>query len=413
MINDERWTQIIHRSSLFVEQEVHHVAVLHDIIFSFRAQFARGAAAFFAFVVHKIVVAGDFGADEALFKISVDHTRRARRFPAFLNLPRAHFDFAGRQIRAKAQQVVAFVDQPVKAAFLHAVHFHVRAAFVRRDAHKLRFDFARDQNRARADFRGVVEDGFAVRVAVGGNVVLADVADEEDRLLRDQMTIGQMCELIGAEFLRANGNEFVEALERFFEHGYGGHRFLVGLAFGTAFQFRLDRLLVFEDQFHVDGFDVAHGIKFAIDVNHVRVLEAADDMQQRVHAFDRAEERIAFSLPGGRAAHEADDIDEFQLHRNHAVGFDDVFQDPQPLVRNGDDARIGIDGAERIVGRLRHLSHGQGVEDGAFANGGKTDETAVETHEHSKTLNASYSTRGIYSIRGRVFTRLSNYYRAQ
>ena len=44
-------------------------------------------------------------------------------------------------------------------------------------------------------------------------------------------------------------------------------------------------------------------------------------------------------------------------------------------------ADIGLDRAERIIGRLRRRRRGQGVEQGRFADIGQTDDAAIETHQ--------------------------------
>ena len=50
-------------------------------------------------------------------------------------------------------------------------------------------------------------------------------------------------------------------------------------------------------------------------------------------------------------------------------------------VGHRDVADIGLDGAERIVGRLRRRRLGQGVEKGRLADIGQADNAAFETHE--------------------------------
>ena len=51
----------------------------------------------------------------------------------------------------------------------------------------------------------------------------------------------------------------------------------------------------------------------------------------------------------------------------------------QPLVRDGDDADVGLDGGERVVRRQRP-GRGEGVEDGALADVGQTDDSDFQCH---------------------------------
>ena len=50
----------------------------------------------------------------------------------------------------------------------------------------------------------------------------------------------------------------------------------------------------------------------------------------------------------------------------------------QPRVGHGDDADVGVDGAERIVRRLRLARAGDGVEQGGLADVGQTDDSGSE-----------------------------------
>ena len=57
------------------------------------------------------------------------------------------------------------------------------------------------------------------------------------------------------------------------------------------------------------------------------------------------------------------------------VGLPHLGQLVQTLVRHGHDAAVGLDGAERIVGRLRVLGGGDGVEQGGLADVRQADDT--------------------------------------
>jgi len=95
---------------------------------------------------------------------------------------------------------------------------------------------------------------------------------------------------------------------------------------------------------------------------------------------DVGEELVAQPLALGGALDQACNVDEFEL------GVDDLGRgrDARELVESrighGDAADIGLDGAERIVGRLRRLSGGERIEQGRLADIGQADDSAVETH---------------------------------
>ena len=50
----------------------------------------------------------------------------------------------------------------------------------------------------------------------------------------------------------------------------------------------------------------------------------------------------------------------------------------EPRVGHGDDADVGVDGAEGIVGRLRLAGAGDGVEQGGLADVGQSDDSGSE-----------------------------------
>ena len=50
----------------------------------------------------------------------------------------------------------------------------------------------------------------------------------------------------------------------------------------------------------------------------------------------------------------------------------------QPRVGHGDDADVGVDGAEGIVGRLRLAGAGDGVEQRGLADVGQSDDSGSE-----------------------------------
>ena len=108
--------------------------------------------------------------------------------------------------------------------------------------------------------------------------------------------------------------------------------------------------------------------------------EAAQHMQDRVDLADMAEELVAQPLAARGAAHQPGDVDEFQLGGDHLGRFADHRQPVEARVRHADPADIRLDGAERVVGALRRLGRGQGVEQGRLADIGQSDDPAFESH---------------------------------
>ena len=83
---------------LHIEQEVHHISVLYDIILAFGADkpfFLSDRQLPAAF--HQFIVSDGLRTDEALLEVGMDLAGGSRSFCAILDGPRPYFRFACRQ----------------------------------------------------------------------------------------------------------------------------------------------------------------------------------------------------------------------------------------------------------------------------------------------------------------------------
>lgn len=76
---------------LYVESEVHDVAVLNDILFAFDAHFAGLFASRFRAESNVIVVLDNFGAYKAFFKVGVNNAGALGGFASLVVGPSTHF----------------------------------------------------------------------------------------------------------------------------------------------------------------------------------------------------------------------------------------------------------------------------------------------------------------------------------
>ena len=76
---------------LHVEQEMHDIAVLYDVLLAFDGDLTRLAARFFRTETHVIVVFDHLGADKATFEIGVNDPGGLRRLRSFRIRPGAGF----------------------------------------------------------------------------------------------------------------------------------------------------------------------------------------------------------------------------------------------------------------------------------------------------------------------------------
>ncbi len=86
-------------------------------------------------------------------------------------------------------------------------------------------------------------------------------------------------------------------------------------------------------------------------------------MGDRVAFADIRQKLIAEPLPFRGAAHQAGDIDKGQPRRNDLLGARDLGECFKPRVRHRDIADIRLDGAKRIIRRLRRRRLRQRIEE--------------------------------------------------
>ena len=145
-----------------------------------------------------------------------------------------------------------------------------------------------------------------------------------------------------------------------------------------------------QHQLGLDGVDVRDRVDAVVDMGDVGVLEAAHHVRDGIDLADIAEKLVAqaFALRG--AAHQPGDVDEGQPCRHDLRGFRQRRKLAQPRIGHRHLADIGLDGAERIVRRLRRRGLGQGVEERRLAHIGQTDDAAFESHDVSSVPFRNY-----------------------
>ena len=108
----------------------------------------------------------------------------------------------------------------------------------------------------------------------------------------------------------------------------------------------------------------------------VAVVEAAQHVDDGVRVPDVAQELVAQTLALGGTLDQTGDVDNLDGGGDDPLRMVDFGQTDQPLVGHGDDAHVGLDGAEGEVGRLG-LCVGEAVEKRRFADIGQSDDAAL------------------------------------
>ena len=161
-------------------------------------------------------------------------------------------------------------------------------------------------------------------------------------------------------------------------------RFLARLArrlrvLEPALALLLQRLEILELQLGVDHFLVAQRVHRPVDVHHVRILEAAQHVRDRVHLADVGEELVAEPLAFRGAAHQPGDVQELEGGVGGLLRFVQGGEPVDAIVGNRDHSDVRVLGRERIV-RGEHGSARERVEQRALAHVGQTDDADGKTH---------------------------------
>ena len=79
---------------LNIEEEVHHIPVLNNVIFTLRTHFSCFLSSLFTLVGDVIIKADRLSANKATFKVGMNDTSSLRCGVAFVNCPRTNFFYA-------------------------------------------------------------------------------------------------------------------------------------------------------------------------------------------------------------------------------------------------------------------------------------------------------------------------------
>ena len=373
--------------SLYVEEEFHDVAVLHDVFLALGTDEALFLAGRDRAVLDERFVRHDGGADEAALEIAVDLAGGLRRLGALLDRPCADLLGSCGQEADEPQKPVARLDELIETGFVHAHFFKKRLLFVRIELRDLFLKLRADGHRLRALVLCDLVERLHIAVRLAAEVVLADVRHVDDGLRGEKEQPSDRLLLVLVRFKRADRFAALEVRVDAFQKIDLDEQLLVTalrhllLAVDALF----DGLHVREDQLKVDRLRVAGGVYAAVHVHDVVVVKAAHDVHHGVDLADVRQELVAESLAAGRAAHQSRDIDKLDDRRRVFLGMMHLREHVQPVIRHGNDADVRLDRAERIVRRLRARA-GDGVEQRGLADVRQSDDTQLHIRSSSRKL---------------------------
>ena len=133
-----------------------------------------------------------------------------------------------------------------------------------------------------------------------------------------------------------------------------------------------------EQEFGIDHLNVTNRINGTIHVMNVPTLKAAHHMHNGIHLANVTEELIPEPLPLAGALDEACDVHKLNRCRNQFLRTRELGKRCQALVWHRHDALVRLDGAKRVIRRLRLAGASHSVEKSGFTDVGEPNNTCLE-----------------------------------
>ena len=279
-----------------------------------------------------------------------------RRLRTVLYGPRPAFIFAHGQEGNQPQQPVAGGNQPVQSALSDPHFFQELRLLLRAHLGNVFLNGGRDGDHLRLLALGDLPDRFQEGnfALVLSDVVFGNVRCINHRFGRQQEPSVQdffffIVRVIGSGRFAA----FKVCVDLSGQFHFGAGFFVPApeILF-SLFLAPLHRLHVRKDQFQVDGLDIPPRIHRSVHVDDVLIFKAPNDVNNRVHFPDMAQEFVPQAFTPARALHQSCNIHKFNRGRRHLLRVIHLRQHVQPSVRYHHDACIRLNGAEGIVLRL-------------------------------------------------------------
>src|SRR5689334_11660768 len=100
---------------------MHHVSIPDDVVLTLQPQRAAGARVRFRSGFKKLIPVDCLGADEMLFQIGMNRSGGNLGARSALDCPGATFVLTDGKERDQPEELIAFADQPYKAAFFEPI----------------------------------------------------------------------------------------------------------------------------------------------------------------------------------------------------------------------------------------------------------------------------------------------------
>lgn len=134
-----------------------------------------------------------------------------------------------------------------------------------------------------------------------------------------------------------------------------------------------DELNILDAQLLVDDGQITDGVDIALDVDDLGIVETTNDLEDGIDGANVRQEGVTETGTGGGTAGQTGDIIDGQVGGHLGLGLV-VFAQPVETLIGDDDTRFfGVDGGIGEVGGVTQRGLGDSLEEGGFADVGKTD----------------------------------------
>ena len=344
---------------------MHDVAVLDHVLLALDAQLACGLAASLAAQLHVIVVAGNFGLDEAAFKVGVDDAGGLGSLCANADGPSPDLHGTSGEVALQAKQLVCCLSKRLQAGVLKSQGLQVLCSLLWIKVSKLSLDTCADR-----DGLNAVNNRSRL-----GKHVLVDVCDVQDWLHGKQEEIAGSQALLVGHLHVSGAIALVQPLLKALCHVELGLEVLIAL--GLFLQLRqgaLNGAQVSKDELRLDDVNVLVRIDATLNVNDVGIFEVTNNLADSIGVADVCQELIAQALALVCALDQASDVHKFNSCRHDTTRIDNLGQLLEPCVGHVNDAHVRVDGGKRIVCGQATLA-GQRGEQRGFTNVWQANDT--------------------------------------
>ncbi len=305
---------------------------------------------------------------------------RRRRTAPLPHSPGPNFLNPGCEIGVKAKQIVCRSDQTVEAGFCQTEICQKFDFFICGQFGDFGFNPTAKNQHTRPFSLGSLTHP-ANKGMVATKIILGNIGDIKHRLGGQQVQVTQSDSIIAGQIEGTNSLPIVQPFAHPNQNLKQGLHLLIAalrLFFGPGNPL-FNAVEISQTKFGIDNFDVPDRVDLAVDMNHIIILKAADDVDHCIDLPDMTEKLVAEAFASTGTPYQSGDINKLHDCRQHLLRADNFRQGVETRIRDRHHTDIGVDGTERIVGRFG-AGICQRVENGRFANVGQADDATLQSH---------------------------------